>query len=112
MGDGYGYLMNIASISFIACYFPELYANYKNKNANMYNVPEKIIMLIGSLFAFSYSALNNNTELMINYGPILSLDIIAFIMRIYYVYINKSPVVVPQMPKSESQVSLNELSIP
>jgi uncharacterized protein with PQ loop repeat len=109
--DDYGYLMNIASIAFIACYFPELYANYKNKNANIYNMPEKIIMLVGSLFAFSYSVLNNNTELMINYGPILSLDIIAFLMRMYYVHTNKS-LVVPQMPKSESQVSLNELSLP
>jgi uncharacterized protein with PQ loop repeat len=71
------------------CYLPELYANYKNKNANVYNVPEKVIMTIATILAFSYAVLNNNTELITNYGPILVLDIIALSMRIYYANKNK-----------------------
>ena len=82
----YEYLMNIATVLYIACYIPELYANWKNRNANIYNFPEKIVILIGSGFAFSYAVLNNDMSLIINYGPILTLDLMAFLMRGYYVY--------------------------
>jgi uncharacterized protein with PQ loop repeat len=84
------YLMNIATIMFFICYIPELYANYKNKNANIYNIPEKILVLSGSSFAFAYALLTNDIVLVSNYGPLLTLDIIAFLMRAYYVYKNNS----------------------
>jgi uncharacterized protein with PQ loop repeat len=82
------YLMYTASVLYFVCYVPELYANYKNKNANAYNVPEKVIMLIASASAFSYAIINENVELSVNYGPLLGLDIIALIMRLYYMYSN------------------------
>lgn len=88
----YEALINTASALFIVCYIPELYANWKNKNANFYNMPEKIIMLIGSGFAFAYAILNNDIGLMTNYGPIVGLDIIALLMRLYYVYKNPGKV--------------------
>lgn len=88
MESEHGYLMNIASILYIGCYVPELYANYKNKNSNIYNLPEKIIIFIGTSFAFSYSLINMDTALLINYGPILILDLIALLMRAYYAYKN------------------------
>jgi len=84
----YESLMNTASALFLICYFPELYANWKNKNANIYNLPEKIILLMASIFAFSYSFLNNDISLIANYGPLLALDTFAFLMRLYYVYNN------------------------
>jgi len=80
----YGYLMYTASILYIVCYIPELYANYKNKNANGWNVPEKVVILVGSTFALSYSIMLEDRTLMINYGPIFALDFIAFVMRAYY----------------------------
>ena len=76
--------MNIASILYIVCYAPELYANYKNKNANAYNIPEKIVMLTATTFALSYSIVTQDQALMLNYGPIFALDIAAFLMRLYY----------------------------
>jgi uncharacterized protein with PQ loop repeat len=85
----YDYLMNAASFIYITCYVPELYANWKNKNANIYNIPEKVVMVLGTSFAFSYSVLNNDTSLMINYAPILGLDIMALLMRVYYVWKNR-----------------------
>lgn len=88
MESEHGYLMNIASILYIGCYVPELYANYKNKNSNIYNLPEKIIIFIGTSFAFSYSLINMDTALLINYGPILILDLIALLMRAHYAYKN------------------------
>lgn len=81
--------MNTASALFFICYIPELYANWKNKNANFYNIPEKVVLLVASGFAFSYSIVNNDLALISNYGPLLALDIIAFGMRLYYVYKNK-----------------------
>ena len=85
----YEYLMNVASVLYIVCYFPELYANYKNKNANIWNIPEKVVILIATIFAFAYAFLNHNEALLINYGPILGLDFIALAMRMYYAWRNR-----------------------
>jgi len=95
------YLMYTASVLYFSCYLPELYANYKNKNANVYNVPEKVIMLLASGLAFSYAVINENTELTVNYGPLLGLDVIALTMRLYYMYINHYDKVENQLPEIE-----------
>ena len=86
----YDYLMYGATILYLVCYAPELYANYINKNANSYNVPEKIIMLGATILALSYSVLTNNSALMINYAPNVALDIVALLMRLYYAYYSKN----------------------
>ena len=86
----YNYLMNTASILFFICYIPEFYANYVNKNANLYNVFEKIVMLSATTFALSYSIKIKNQSLIINYGPIFALDFIALNMRCYYAYKNRN----------------------
>ena len=86
----YDYLMNIASALFFLYYIPEFYANYINKNAKLNNVFEKVVMLIATTFAFSYSLKINNKALIINYGPAFALDIIALSMRSYYAYRNRS----------------------
>jgi uncharacterized protein with PQ loop repeat len=80
----YGYLMYTASVLYMVCYIPELYANYKNKNANGWNVPEKVVILVGSTFALLYSIMLEDRTLMINYAPLFALDFIAFVMRAYY----------------------------
>ena len=104
--------MNISSAIFFICYIPELYANYKNQNANMYNMPEKFLMLIGSGFAFSYAVTNENVSLMSNYGPIVALDLVALLMRLYYVVRNTAPVPSETpTPPSESSTPPSEVSI-
>jgi uncharacterized protein with PQ loop repeat len=82
------YLMNIATALYFICYIPELYANYHNKNANVYNLPEKVLVFVGTSFALSYSVINMNTPLIINYAPLMALDTVAMLMRMYYVYKN------------------------
>lgn len=82
--------MNIASVLFFICYFPEYYANFINKNANYYNILEKVLILIGSSFALQYAIETNNQPLIINYAPILTLDSIALLMRFYYAYRNRN----------------------
>jgi hypothetical protein len=84
------FLMNIASTLYFICYIPEFYANYANKNANLNNVIEKIVILIATTFAFSYSLKINNQALIINYGPVFALDIVALSMRSYYAYKNRN----------------------
>ena len=78
--------MYIASFLYLTCYIPELYANYVNKNANIYNLPEKVLMLVATTCGFSYGILNENNALIVNYGPMIILDITALGMRIYYAY--------------------------
>lgn len=100
---GYEYLMNLATIMFFICYIPELYANYKNKNSNIYNLPEKAITLSGTTFAFAYAVCINDNVLIMNYAPLLTLDIIALLMRGYYTYKNHSikPVLQIDQPTNE-----------
>lgn len=100
----YDALMNTASALFFICYIPELYANYKNQNANFYNMPEKAVLLLASGFAFAYAMINEDNALIVNYGPLLGLDIIAFLMRLYYVYKNKIMVSVT-ISDLENQIS-------
>ena len=90
--------MNTASALFFICYIPELYANWKNKNANFYNMPEKVLLLLASGFALAYAVANDDLSLMTNYGPLLGLDIIALIMRLYYVYENKKEPISLEVP--------------
>jgi len=102
----FNYLMYSASVLYFICYLPELYANYKNKNANIYNIPEKFIMLIATILAFSYAIINNNTELITNYGPILVLDLLALGMRCYYVYHNKFIIIIDSSEKTNNDIIL------
>lgn len=83
------YLMNTATILYFICYVPEFYANYINKNANTYNVFEKITMLLATGFGLGYSVSINNKALIINYGPLFAFDCIALFMRAYYAYQNR-----------------------
>ena len=85
----YDYLMYSATVLYLVCYVPELYANYINKNANAYNVPEKVIMLTATTLALSYSVATNNSALMINYAPNVALDVLALSMRVYYAFMTK-----------------------
>jgi len=78
------YLMYMATFLYLACYVPELYANYKNKNANIYNIPEKVIMLAASCFGLAYAISTDNMPLVINYAPFLAFDVAALWMRVYY----------------------------
>uniref|UniRef100_A0A6C0B856 Uncharacterized protein n=1 Tax=viral metagenome TaxID=1070528 RepID=A0A6C0B856_9ZZZZ len=80
--------MYSASVLYFVCYVPELYANYKNKNVNIYNVPEKVIMLVATILALTYALLNENAELTTNYAPLVLLDAVALLMRLHYAYIN------------------------
>ena len=84
------YLMNTATTLFLLCYIPEFYANYINKNANLYNVFEKIGMLTATSFGLSYAISINNDTLISNYAPLVTLDSIALIMRSYYAYKNRN----------------------
>jgi uncharacterized protein with PQ loop repeat len=91
MGDAYGsheYLMNISTGLYLVCYIPELYANYKNKNANIWNVPEKIILFAGTSFSLAYGIMIQDSALIYNYAPLFCLDAIALGMRSYYAYRN------------------------
>jgi uncharacterized protein with PQ loop repeat len=83
------YLMNTASIIYFLCYIPEFYANWRNKNSNIYNVLEKGVMVIGTSFAFTYAMSIHNQALIINYAPILTLDIIGLFMRGFYAWQNR-----------------------
>jgi len=90
MGFHTNYLMNMASLFFFLCYIPEAYANIRNKNANVYNIPEKVIMLCGTSLALAYAISINDTSLILNYAPLMSLDFTMLVIRVYYAYYYKN----------------------
>jgi len=106
------YLMNVASVLYVVCYIPELYANYKNKNANAYNIPEKIVMLIATGFALSYSIVNQDQSLMLNYVPIFGLDVIAFLMRMYYMRLPRQQGLATELSCTDLDLVNQSLHIP
>ena len=61
-------------------------------------MPEKVLILIGSGFAFSFALMNEDTALISNYGPIMILDLIALLMRLYYVVQNRQGAIVQPAP--------------
>lgn len=71
------------------CYIPDMYATVYNANANWYNVPERVLITIGSSLALVYSIRKNNLPLIINYGPLLFLDATSLSIRTYYAYKNR-----------------------
>ena len=107
----YDYLMYGATILYLVCYVPELYANYINKNANAYNIPEKVIMLTAATLTLSYSVVTDNNALMISYAPTVALDIIALLMRLYYAYytINDHTVLDETLEKDDADLGQQNL---
>ena len=82
------YLMYIASLLYFICYVPILYADCKNKNANIYNLPERLIMLAATTFALIYSINIQNNALIVNYAPNLIMESGAVILKIKYIIDN------------------------
>jgi hypothetical protein len=66
-------------------------------------MPEKVLLLLASSFALTYAMLNEDLSLITNYASILALDIIALLMRLYYVFKNKkeSTLEIPASPSPD-----------
>lgn len=108
------YLMNTATVLYLVCYIPEFYANYINKNANLYNVFEKVVMLTATSFGLGYAVTIENQTLISNYGPLVALDSIAFLMRAYYAYKNRHidvRIIDQQEIKNPIQIDENDLDL-
>ena len=106
------YLMNIATVLYLLCYAPDFYANYVNKNANIYNVFEKVVLLSGTGFSLSYAISINNRALLINYIPLFCLDFTALGIRMYYAYRNRNidvRVLTIQSDEIEPEIQRNPL---
>lgn len=82
-------MMYAATACYFVCHVPELYANYVNKNANIYNLPEKVLMLMGTVLAFTYAIQLQDMSILTNYGLQLGIDVVALTMRGYYVFIHR-----------------------
>ncbi len=86
------YLMYASTGLFILYLLPEIYANWKNRNANLPNLTKKMIIIVAGVFRISYGFATNNQPLIINYAPFLLLDGISLGMRCYYAYYYIAPI--------------------
>ena len=85
----YDYLMNICTACYLVCYVPDLYANYINKNANVWNIPEKVLIFIGTGFALAFAVVTEDKALLANFAPLFALDGVSMGMRTYYACRNR-----------------------
>jgi hypothetical protein len=85
----YDYLMNICTACYLVCYVPDLYANYVNKNANILNIPEKVLIFIGTGFALAFAVVTQDVALITNFAPLFVLDGASMGMRTYYACKNR-----------------------
>jgi len=85
--DGFMYA---ATVFYFLCYAPGVYSDFKNKNANIYNLPEKLLSLSATTFGLIYAVRIYNVPLMINYGPHLVMETTTLLYKIYYIYQNRS----------------------
>jgi uncharacterized protein with PQ loop repeat len=82
------YLMYIATSLYFACYVPILYADFKNKNANLNNLPERVLSIVAGLFAIIYAIRVDSTPLKVNYIPHVIIESLVLGVKIVYVYRN------------------------
>lgn len=94
----FDYLMNICTVCYLVCYVPDLYGNWKNKNANCWNIPEKVLIFIGTGFALAYSVLINDQALIVNFAPLFILDGASLGLRSYYACKNRQQGRGPHIP--------------
>ena len=85
----YDYLMNICTVCYLICYVPDLYANYINKNANVWNIPEKVLIFVGTGFALAFAVVTEDKALLANFAPLFVLDGASMGMRTYYACRNR-----------------------
>lgn len=86
-----------ATIIFIICYVSDLYTTVKYAyelpaviSSNITKISMRNILIpIGSLLALIYSIRTNNVQLVLYFTPILSLNIVILIVRLYYTYFKK-----------------------
>ena len=83
------YFMYSATFIYLVSTIPDIYANYKNKNANLYNLMDKGLMLIACCLGLTFGIFTNNMPVIINYLPSVFLDIFSLTLRIYYASQNK-----------------------
>ena len=83
------YFMYCATGLYLISTVPDIYANYKNKNANLYNLLDKSLLLIACGLGLTYGIVTSNIPIIINYTPSLFLDSFALSLRIYYASQNK-----------------------
>jgi hypothetical protein len=84
----YDYLMYIATALYFACYIPILNADIKNKNANLNNLPERVLSITASTFAVVYAVKIDSIPLKINYIPHVIIESFVLGVKIVYIYRN------------------------
>ena len=106
----YDYLMNICTACYLVCYVPDLYANYINKNANVWNIPEKVLIFIGTGFALAFAVVTEDKALLANFAPLFVLDGASMGMRTYYACRNRQGRYLEMNPQQAPNVSAQDSS--
>lgn len=106
----YDYLMNICTACYLVCYVPDLYANYKNKNANIWNIPEKVLIFIGTGFALAFAVVTEDKALLANFAPLFVLDGASMGMRTYYALRNRRQQRYLEMPAQDQALQAANVS--
>jgi hypothetical protein len=81
-------LMYASTIINFVSYFPEFIEMIKNKNKNLYSIPERGFILISGILGLFYSIEMNDNALFINFISIITLDTFLLLCCCYYSFYN------------------------
>lgn len=77
-------LMYMATAFYLMCYVPTVYADFKNANCNVYNLPERILSVMGTALGLAFGLRINNTSIVVNYGCHIGLEVLTLAIKGYY----------------------------
>lgn len=77
-------LMYMATACYLMCYVPTVYADFKNANCNVYNLPERILSVMGTALGLAFGLRINNTSIVVNYGCHIGLEVLTLVIKGYY----------------------------
>ena len=84
----YDFLLYMATALFLFTSIPTLYADIKNKNSNIYNLPERMCVITGCVLGIVYGISIGNMAVVISYSPSVCIETVVLGVKTYYAYKN------------------------
>ena len=84
----YDFLLYMATALFLSCSIPTIFADIKNKNCNIYNLPECMLVIVACALGIAYGMSIQNMAVVISYSPSICIETVVLCVKTYYAYQN------------------------
>lgn len=84
----YDFLLYMATALFLFTSVPTIFADIKNKNCNIYNLPERVCVITGCALGIAYGMSIGNMAVVVSYTPSVCIETVVLCVKTYYAYQN------------------------